>query len=85
MNRSFRILCSIVIAVPLLSEAQSHNEKVPVIQGGAGPCIASLHSFDASDGYAPAGLVQTSDTTLSGTTSWGGAKGVGVIFSLNLN
>jgi hypothetical protein len=42
MNRIFRILCSIVIAVPLLSEAQSHNEKVPVIQGGAGPCSLDL-------------------------------------------
>jgi hypothetical protein len=42
MNRSFRILCSIVIAVPLLSEGQTHNEKVPVIQGGAGPCSLDL-------------------------------------------
>lgn len=42
MNRIFRILCSIVIAAPLLSEAQSHNEKVPVIQGGAGPCSLDL-------------------------------------------
>jgi uncharacterized repeat protein (TIGR03803 family) len=45
----------------------------------------SLHSFDASDGYAPAGIVQASDTTLSGTTSFGGAHHGGVIFSLNLN
>jgi hypothetical protein len=30
------------VAVPLLSEAQSHNEKVPVIQGGAGPCSLEL-------------------------------------------
>ena len=37
-----RVLCSIVVAVPLLSEAQSHNEKVPVIQGGAGPCSLEL-------------------------------------------
>jgi len=45
----------------------------------------SLHSFDASDGYAPEGLVQSSDTTLIGTTSFGGAHNGGVIFSLNLN
>jgi len=45
----------------------------------------SLHSFDASDGYVPVGLVQTSDATLSGTTSFGGAHDGGVIFSLNLN
>jgi uncharacterized repeat protein (TIGR03803 family) len=47
--------------------------------------FGSLHSFDASDGYAPSGLVQTSDTTLSGTASFGGAHDGGVIFSLNLN
>ena len=45
----------------------------------------SLHNFDASDGYVPVGLVQASDTTLSGTTSFGGAHNGGVIFSLNLN
>jgi hypothetical protein len=40
-----RALCSIVVAaLPLLSEAQSqsHNEEVPVIQGGAGPCSLDL-------------------------------------------
>jgi hypothetical protein len=40
-----RALCSIVVAaLPLLSEAQSqsHNEEVPVIQGGAGPCSLEL-------------------------------------------
>ncbi len=36
-------LCSIAVAaLPLLSEAQSHNEVVPVIQGGAGPCSLEL-------------------------------------------
>ncbi len=47
--------------------------------------FASLHFFDASDGYEPTGLVQTSDTTLTGIASFGGAHGVGDIFSLNLN
>ena len=39
-----RALCSILVAVPLLSEAQAQppNEKVPVIQGGAGPCSLEL-------------------------------------------
>jgi hypothetical protein len=37
-----RILCSLLVAVPLLSVAQSPNEKVPVIQGGAGPCSLEL-------------------------------------------
>jgi hypothetical protein len=40
-----RVLCFIVVvAVPLLSEtqAQSQNEQVPVIQGGAGPCSLEL-------------------------------------------
>jgi uncharacterized repeat protein (TIGR03803 family) len=47
--------------------------------------FASLHSFDFSDGYAPAGVVLTSNTTLAGTTSAGGTKRDGVIFSLNSN
>jgi hypothetical protein len=37
-----RILCSIVVATPLLSVAQSPDEKVPVIQGGAGRCFIEL-------------------------------------------
>ena len=45
----------------------------------------SLHSFSASDGYAPAGVAQTSDNTLRGTTSYGGAHKDGVIFSIDLN
>ncbi len=47
--------------------------------------FASLHNFDFSDGLAPAGIVQTSDTTLDGTTSSGGAHAEGVIFSVKLN
>jgi hypothetical protein len=43
MNRMLGALCSIVVAaLPLLSQAQSHNEEVPVIQGGAGPCSLEL-------------------------------------------
>jgi len=44
MNRMLRVLCAILVAVPLLSEAQApaHNEKVPVIHGGAGPCSLEL-------------------------------------------
>lgn len=45
----------------------------------------SLHNFGASDGFAPAGLVQTSDTRLNGTTSYGGTHRDGLIFSINLN
>jgi hypothetical protein len=39
-----RILCSMLVAAPLFSEAQAQapNEKVPVIQGGAGPCSLEL-------------------------------------------
>ena len=37
-----RVLCFIVVTIPFLSEAQSHNEQVPVIQGGAGPCSLEL-------------------------------------------
>lgn len=41
VSRDRRLVCSVVVAVPLLSDAQApaHNEKVPVIQGGAGPCF----------------------------------------------
>src|ERR1700693_241944 len=44
MNRMLRVLCSILVAVPLLSEAQAPapSEKVPVIQGRAGPCSIEL-------------------------------------------
>jgi hypothetical protein len=42
MNRLFRVLCSILLTVPLLSAAQSPNEKIPVIQGGAGSCSIEL-------------------------------------------
>ena len=39
-----RVLCSMLVAVLLLSEAQAQasNEQVPVIQGGAGPCSLEL-------------------------------------------
>lgn len=42
MNRLFRVLCSLLLTVPLLSAAQSTNEKIPVIQGGAGSCSIEL-------------------------------------------
>src|SRR6202140_5586920 len=44
MNRMHRVLCSILVAAPLLSRAQAQapQEKVPVIQGGAGPCSLEL-------------------------------------------
>jgi hypothetical protein len=44
MNRLFRVLCSILVAVPLLSRAQAPapNEKLPIIDGGAGPCSLEL-------------------------------------------
>src|SRR4029077_16978818 len=51
MNRMLRVLCSILVAVPLLSEAQAPapHEKVPVIQGGAGPCSIAL-TITGADG-----------------------------------
>jgi hypothetical protein len=44
MNRMHRVLSSVLVAAPLLSQAQAPapNEKVPVIQGGAGPCSLEL-------------------------------------------
>ena len=39
-----RVLCSILVVLPLLSDAQAPapNEKVPIIEGGAGPCSLEL-------------------------------------------
>jgi len=50
----YRVLCSILLAGPLLSVAQSPNENVPVIQGGAGPCSLELtvRSADGKPVYA---------------------------------
>jgi hypothetical protein len=54
MNRLVRVLCSVLVAVPLFSEARvsqaqvseaqapATNEKVPTIQGNAGPCALEL-------------------------------------------
>ena len=37
------VLCSILVAAALLSaQGQSRNEKVPVMDGGAGPCSLEL-------------------------------------------
>jgi len=44
MNRTLRILCSLLIAAPLLSQAQAPapNEKVPAIDGRVGRCSLEL-------------------------------------------
>jgi hypothetical protein len=44
MNRLIRVLCFVALAVPLLSQAQTPttNEKVPTIDGNAGPCSIEL-------------------------------------------
>ena len=44
MARLFRVVCSILVAVPLLSQAQAPapNEKVPVMDGSAGPCSIAI-------------------------------------------
>src|ERR1022692_206590 len=42
MNGMLRILCSILVAAPLLSQAPAPNEKVPIIDGGAGSCSVEL-------------------------------------------
>src|SRR5450755_1886354 len=56
MNRLVRVLCSILVAAPLLSLAQAPapNEKVPVIQGNAGPCSLELtvRGMDGKPVYA---------------------------------
>jgi hypothetical protein len=56
MNRMIRVLCSILIAAPLLSRAQATapSEKVPVMDGGAGSCSVELtvRGVDAKPVYA---------------------------------
>jgi uncharacterized repeat protein (TIGR03803 family) len=43
-----------------------------------------LHSFDSSDGYAPAGgVIEASDGHLYGTTRQGGPDGFGVIYRID--
>jgi hypothetical protein len=46
----FCVLCSILLAPSLLSgtQTQSPNEKVPVIQGGVGPCSIELTVMGAN-------------------------------------
>jgi len=50
MNGTLRILCSVVLAAPLLAQAQAPapNEKVPVIDGSAGSCSVDLTVRDAN-------------------------------------
>src|SRR6202030_3333828 len=54
MNRILRVLCSLLVAAPLASVAQSPDEKIPVIQGGAGPCSLELtvRGADGKPAYA---------------------------------
>src|ERR1700680_4271890 len=51
MNRMLRVLCSILVAAPLLFRAQAPapNEKVPIIESGAGPCSLELAVRRADD------------------------------------
>ncbi len=42
MNEMLAVLCAVLLAAPVLSVAQSADEKIPVIQGGAGPCSIEL-------------------------------------------
>jgi uncharacterized repeat protein (TIGR03803 family) len=50
----------------------------------AGGTVTVLHSFSGPDGEAPfAGLIQTSDGNLYGTTLGGGVWGVGTVFKID--
>jgi len=37
-----RMLCSFLVALPMVFQAHAQSENVPVIQGGAGPCSIEL-------------------------------------------
>jgi hypothetical protein len=56
MNNLYRALCSILVAAPLLSRAQSPQEKVPVMQGGADSCSLepTVRGADGKPVYAAA-------------------------------
>jgi uncharacterized repeat protein (TIGR03803 family) len=49
-----------------------------------GGVLTTLHSFDSTDGYAPAGMVEAANGTLYGTTGGGGANTTGTIFKITL-
>src|ERR1035438_7709668 len=49
-----------------------------------GGVLTTLHSFDLTDGYAPAGMVEAANGTLYGTTGGGGANTTGTIFKITL-
>jgi len=36
------MLCSFLVALPMVFQAHAQSENVPVIQGGAGPCSIEL-------------------------------------------
>jgi uncharacterized repeat protein (TIGR03803 family) len=47
-----------------------------------GQTLTTLYSFDKTDGYYPAGMVQATDGNLYGVTTTGGTTGSGTIFRL---
>jgi large repetitive protein len=50
-----------------------------------GGTLATLHSFDITDGvYAEGALVQATNGTFYGTTAGGGANSYGTVFSLSV-
>jgi hypothetical protein len=79
MNRILCVLCSIVVAAPLLSVAQSPDEQVPVIQGGAGPCSLELivRGADSKPVYAATVKVHVK-YGFAGTNSDGKVKFAGL-------
>src|SRR5260370_41412416 len=54
MNRILGVLCATLVAVSLSAQEPSHNEKVPVLDGGVGPCSLELTVIgaDAKPAYA---------------------------------
>lgn len=44
--------------------------------------LTTLHSFDGTDGYIPAGLIQATNGTFYGATYQGGTTGQGTIFKM---
>jgi uncharacterized repeat protein (TIGR03803 family) len=69
----------------MTSQGSAANLGTVFRMNADGTGFSLLHSFDpaAGDGWAPAGSLTLSGTTLYGTTSSGGAAGDGTVFKMN--
>jgi uncharacterized repeat protein (TIGR03803 family) len=60
-----------------------HQGNGIIYQLNIGGGFAILHAFDGTDGYYPNSLLMDANGMLYGSTTYGGAKNYGVVFSLD--